>query len=67
MLQIGIKVWPNLSNADCDVHTSKTDSLSRVPKTRVVGAPPRILAPALFRSLMHSSVYFSTVIPAGAK
>jgi hypothetical protein len=30
--RIGIRVLPNLSNADCDVQTSNTDSLSLLPK-----------------------------------
>src|SRR5215831_11021339 len=63
---MGISVFPNLSNAACDVQTSNTISLSFGPNAAWYERPAGLPAPAFFNSLMHSS-YFAADNAAGEK
>ena len=60
--RMGISVFPNLSNAACDVQTSNTIRLSFGPNAVWYERPDGLPAPAFFNSLMHSS-YFAADIP----
>src|SRR5229473_8253686 len=55
--RMGISVFPNLSNAACDVQTSNTIRLSLGPKHAWYERPDGLPAPAFFNSLMHSSYF----------
>src|SRR5215467_13052515 len=63
---MGISVFPNLSNAACDVQTSNTISLSFGPNAVWYERPAGLPAPAFFNNLMHSS-YFEADNAAGEK
>src|ERR1700692_2003855 len=63
---MGISVFPNLSNAACDVQTSNIISLSFGPNAAWYERPAGLPAPAFFNNLMHSS-YFAADIAAEEK
>src|SRR5450755_3678966 len=63
---MGMSVFPNLSNAACDVQTSNTINLSFGPNAAWYERPAGLPAPAFFNNLMHSS-YFAADNAAGEK